>query len=684
MQRQIPFLYVPAHLVLIGVCLLISPPVRSQAEAVDMPDLLETMTVIGTRTEKSEFDNPRSVSVLTREDMNKSSLEGLSEMLRDVPGVQILDAGVPGMKRVEIRGESSRRNVILIDGQEITDHSTFGTPLLVDAASVERIEVLKGPSSVLYGSKAIGGVVNIVTRTGGDKTVQGEVAATYFSASDGYDVNGSLYGSTGAWDYRLSGGKADHGDRETPDGTLDGSSYDHDAISAHLGFSAGRHYLAVKADHYRMASDAYVDPDSFAPPLVGFDLDLPKRDRKKIGVFYDVDDITSWFTKFQVDAYHQTVDREIDQSLTFAFGGPAGLISEASSEDRLTTSGGTMQFDIRPHPDHKLIFGGQYLDDNLDTTKTSTRTVLPFPGIPFATVTEDEASIKTGSIYVQDEWSLSDDLSLLLGMRYYDVSAKLKDSNHSPLTKNDDQRAVGAVGMTYAGFDNHMLRLHFDQGYVYPTLLQLFVDSPFSGGGITFGNPDLDPETSDSIEFGWRHQAARLTLDSSVFYTSAEDYISRVVIDTGPSDIWENIEKAKTYGAELFIEYDTGMVGNMRPYLNGTWLKRRFETDTYSTYDSLTPEFTGRAGLRFDLPDSGWLDVFVRGATDAKLKDETGVVEESDAWTTLNVWLGMDLGPRQNLALTLHLNNLADAEYQPTNELPGPGRSVDVSARFSF
>lgn len=669
---------------LIGTSLAIGFPGATRVAQADEEVLLETMTVIGTRTEKRQFDNPRSVSVLTQKDMQKSSLEGLTEMLRDVPGVQILDAGVPGMKRVEIRGESSRRNVILIDGQEITDHSSYGTPLLIDASSVERIEVLKGPSSVLYGSKAIGGVVNVITKTGGNRGIEGDMVATYFSATDGYDVNGSFRGAIGAWDYRISGGKADHGDRETPEGRLDPSAYDHDSISGHLGFNAGRHYVAVKADQYRMSSEAWVDPDSFAPPLVGFDLDLPKRDRQKIGIFYEGSDLTPWLSQLQADAYHQTVDREINQALTFAFGGPSGMLSDNSSEDQLTTSGGTIQLDIRPHSDHLLIVGGQYLDDNLDAVKISTTTILPFPGIPFAIITEDDASIRTASIYVQDDWSLSDDVSLLLGIRYYDVSAKLNESNHSPLSENDDQKAVGSVGLTYAGFRDHLLRIQFDQGYVYPSLLQLFVDSPFSGGAITFGNPDLDPETSDSIEFGWRHQTGRMSLDGSIFYTESEDYITRVLIDDGPSDIWENIEQARSYGAELFLEYNTEVAGNMRPYLNGTWLRRRYETQTYSTYDTLTPEFTARLGLRFDLPMNGWLDLFVRGATDATLKDETGVVEESDGWSTLNLWLGMNLGRRENLALTLHLNNLADAEYQPTNELPGPGLSADLSMRFSF
>jgi len=651
---------------------------------VDEAVALETLTVTGTRSEKTIFESPQSVSVLTQEDIQRSGQESLAEMMRDIPGVQILDASVPGMKRIEIRGESSRRTVILIDGQEITDHSSYGTPLLIDPSAVQRIEVVKGPSSVLYGSKAIGGVVNIITKRGGAEPIEGELSASWFSTTEGYQAGGSLLGAFGNWDYRLTGSIADHADRKTAHETLDGSSFSNDSFSGHLGYRSGKHYFAFKAEQYDMESDSYVDPDLIGFPITEFALDLPQRDRQKFGVFYYADDLAPWLPKIHFDAYHQTIDRLFTQDLALSFGGPAGLTSSSESDDTGTTDGATLQINTQPHPNHELIFGTQYLDDRLDVVKTSTTTILPFPGVPMTSVATDDATIETWSIYVQDEWSLPNDFNLLFGLRYYDVSARLKASNHAALTSNSDSELVGSVGLTYAGIENHVLRIYAGQGYVYPTLLQLFVDSPFGGGGLTFGNPDLSPETSDSIEFGWRYQADGLVVNSSVFYSQADDYIAHVFFSDGRNGTWENINEAKTHGAELFAEYDFGVLGNLTTYVNGTWTRRKFTTPEYSTYDTLTPELTGRLGLKFNLGQKSWGDVFVRGATSAKLEDETGIIEESDSWTTLNLWLGMDIGQTGFLQLVAHFNNITDEYYHPANELPGIGRSVDLTARIQF
>ncbi|HRP77715.1 MAG TPA: TonB-dependent receptor plug domain-containing protein, partial [Aquamicrobium sp.] len=132
---------------------------RTQAHAQDSATWLDTIAVVGTRTETSVQDNSASVAVVGEEEIARKSGESIADMLRDVPGVQVVDDSIPGMKRLSIRGESSRRVTILIDGQEITDHSNYGTPILVDPSNVERIEVVRGPASVLHGAKAIGGVV---------------------------------------------------------------------------------------------------------------------------------------------------------------------------------------------------------------------------------------------------------------------------------------------------------------------------------------------------------------------------------------------------------------------------------------------------------------------------------------------------------------------------------------------
>lgn len=183
-----------------ALMLSVAPLAIDVAQAQDGTTWLDTITILGTRTEVSVQDNPASVTVLDQQELKKKAPESIAEMLRDVPGVEVVDASAPGMKRIRIRGESSRRVTILVDGQEITDHSTYGTPLLVDPSNVERIDVVRGPASVLHGAKAIGGVINIITKRGVDKPVQAEIGGGYYSGTDGWQGWAAVSGTVGALD----------------------------------------------------------------------------------------------------------------------------------------------------------------------------------------------------------------------------------------------------------------------------------------------------------------------------------------------------------------------------------------------------------------------------------------------------------------------------------------------------
>ena len=134
--------------------------------------LLEEVVVTGRRAPQIVMDSSASISVITETQLARSTASGLADVMRDVPGVQVTDAGQPGLKRIRIRGEESRRTAILIDGQEITDHWEVGTPLSLHPSMVERIEVMRGSGSVLYGPRALSGVVNFITRKGGNKPLQ--------------------------------------------------------------------------------------------------------------------------------------------------------------------------------------------------------------------------------------------------------------------------------------------------------------------------------------------------------------------------------------------------------------------------------------------------------------------------------------------------------------------------------
>ncbi|MFT0531240.1 TonB-dependent receptor plug domain-containing protein [Castellaniella hirudinis] len=675
---------------------------------------LDTITVTGTRTELPVMDNPASVSVVDQEQLERQAPSSIADLVRDVPGIEVVDASVPGMQRLRIRGESSHRVTILVDGQEITDHSDYGTPILVDPANVERIDVIRGPASVLYGAKAIGGVVNIITKRGAPKPVQLELGGTYYSGTRGWQGWAAVSGTLGDFDYRLSGSADRHHDRKVPNGTytqtghLDGTNYRDNDVSLHLGYTFGQnrnHYLALKAEQHKLSTDSWTDPDYIQAPIRDFGIDLPKRDLRKVGLYYDAKDLSPVVRKIHVDAYHQTVDRLFENRVEVQPTPFMNVKNTATSDDRNLNYGGTAQIDLALHPDHYTIAGLQYLMDDLDTSKnsittTATKPPMPMPGTKVTvSPTHTRASLQTTSVFAQDEWSFARDFKLTAGLRYYHVSSSLDDTTNAALAGQGDSttnRLVKSLGLTWTGLENTTLRALYSEGYTTPTLMQLYTDTTAGSGNLTRANPGLKPETSQNYELGARYQHAGVVLDSAVFYTRAKDYISSTrcaAAGTCPAGYgvndytYVNANRAETHGVELVAEY--ALPGtNFTPYVSGAWMQRELKYAAYSTKDSGVPSFSGRLGVRYDTMLYGadvWADLFVRAATSIKQATSETESDRLPGWGTLNLAFGGTHGKDRKVQVGVQFNNILDKEYRAAfDSLPGTGRSVEVTLRTTF
>lgn len=127
----------------------------------------DTLIVTANRSESSLWESPATIQVIDRQAIQNSTSVSIADDLQDIPGVEVTDNSLAGRKQIRIRGEASSRVLILIDGQVVSYQragQNYGAGLLIDESSLERIEIVKGPYSVLYGSQAIGGVVNFITK----------------------------------------------------------------------------------------------------------------------------------------------------------------------------------------------------------------------------------------------------------------------------------------------------------------------------------------------------------------------------------------------------------------------------------------------------------------------------------------------------------------------------------------
>ncbi len=640
----------------------------------------DKVTVLGQAQETEVFKNPASVTVIDRATLDKSAGQSVAAYLRNIPGVQIIEDGV---ERISIRGENSRRVAIFIDGQKLTDHTEYGQPLLIDPASIERIEVLRGSSSVVSGGRAIGGVVNIVTKKGADKPLEVSTQAGYFSATKGYRASTALSGSQAGFDYRLGVSRSELNDRATPKGRLKPSSTDDSNISAHLGYQTGKHYIAAKAQRYDVAAEVFWKKD-------GVLMDLPKRELNKVGLFYQGDQLTDTLDKLKIDVYRQTVDRDFRNSVSQRT--PVRSVNvDILSDDEQITHGLNTQAELSLIDGHNTVIGLEYEQDRLKTKKQiSTILTPPSPLLPPAKPKRsfDDASIDTASIFAQHSVPLAEGLTANFGARHYYVKAEhdksFENNVAKPRNDNSDNHTVGAMSLVWQASDELVLRTNLSQGYVYPTLSQMFLTT--SGDGVTkFSNPDLKPEKSTTFELGARYDTSELLLDATVFYSRSKDYIDTV--STGlKEETYRNTDKAKSYGIELLAE-KSFEDSNFTPYTTATLMRRQITTAEYRSYQSGTPSVFGRVGLKHTRQWNVFereADLFMQGATSAKnVSKPNSESYEADGYATLNLRLTLTTAQSNNFGI--EFNNLTNKTYRPIDEqLYGAKRSANIFASYTF
>ncbi|MCK2167203.1 TonB-dependent receptor plug domain-containing protein [Thalassospira xiamenensis] len=663
--------------------------------------ILDDIVVTGTRTETSVKDSPVTISVIDAEDLAKSNDNSVAEILRDVPGITIDDSSIAGLKRLKIRGEAARRGGVLIDGQEITDHTSYGSPILIDPELIERIEVVRGPQSVLYGSKAISGVINIITKKGGDRPLQGTVSSSYNSASNGTTVNALMRGAQDGWEYRLFTGHTKENNRETPSGELSNTGTDNQSFSGYLGYGWDNQKIGVSVDKYELSSGSYISPSTLGTAFSKFDLDMPQRDLQKFAATYDIDNPFDVVSKIHFDTYHQTIDRKFTQNVASGPLIPPLMSYDYSHVDQDTqkTFGFLGQIDWMPHPDHDLITGVQYLRDDLDKslTRTGTQGIL---ATPVDTYADMEAHMTTTSVYAQDTWYLPSDFALAAGARHYWIESELDelDSNDSgfSLQSGSDDATVGSLTLTYTGLPSTTLRAGYSQGYVYPTLLQSYTGTYFGASSTTRPNPDLKAETSDNFEIGVRYENANFLVDAALFRSQSEDYIASAqcsdVVSVGCStgeSTYVNIDESKAYGAELALEYTIPNT-EWTPYVSGSYLRRSYKYRNTDTYETGSPDLSGRFGLRHEkrLWNTVNLtsDLYVRASSrsDEVSESSSGRLSTTQVpgWQTYNLSFNAHF---DTFRVGLDLLNLADHAYQTNpDEMEQPGRSFILKVEADF
>lgn len=646
----------------------------------------QDVVVSAARVEKTLADVNMSVSVIDSKEIQRNAqAKTVADLLESmVPGLRINNDGAQGIDRIKIRGEDAFRTVVMVDGIRISEQKSMsGVPLLISSSQIERIEVIRGPASVLYGSDAIGGVINIITKKDSNAAFEAEVSAGYNSSASGKDLSASIAGGINGWQYRLSVSSQDYGNLETPIGEMPNTNFNAKSFDAFLSYAIDSNKtIGTSLSHYDLDFMA----GSITYAAEDFYVDVPQWERTRGAVFAEFKDLNDTLARLRIDSSYEQNTKYMDNYVHTSPLMPYGITSYADNE--LKTASVSVQADWVINDSNYLITGYEFSHDSLDAdSSTFLKSMWPVLPSRWSKKENYEGSQARHSVFASMESALMDRLVANYGVRYTWVSNEM--DIHDDLALSDksfsshDGKAVFNLGLSHKLTQDLTVRANWSQGYRSPILQELFIDTSM-GGAITLANPDLKAETSDTYELGLRYQNQRVSIDTSLFYSQADDYIA--TIQKGAYYQYENMAVAKTLGLEL----DTRLqLGQFQPYAVVTLLKRKYEENGVSSTKTGTPRLTARYGLRYDGSSYGvqWgVDAYAvsQTATESWNFDKNTLEARYGGTTTLNLAASASFGPKNAYNLDFGLYNITDRLYQNNAAIYEAGRHFAVKMNVQF
>lgn len=580
------------------------------------------IVVTATRIAQNADQTLSSVTVITREEIERSQAASVAELLQGNAGINVASQGGSGkLTALYLRGTNPGHVTVLVDGIRMGS-VTAGTVAweFLPLEQIERIEISRGPNSALYGSEAIGGVIQIFTRRGegpfrwgasatGGRYNTREVAADFSGSKDNNWVSA-----------RVARESTDGFDARQPTfefGTLldepDDDGYKNSSASLHLGhrFGAGSelefHGLHASGNTEFDSSFPYANEDDFVQQSLGMTLRTSLTEDSDLTV---------------------TLGRSLDERKSFRAGEPAST-SRFDTERRVFS----IQDDLQLSDSDSVSFGFDYHDDRVD-----------------GTTAYNETARDTRAIFAQYQ-KQTDQYSLLVRLRPLD----------------DEQFGRHTTGNIAGGYQlTRQLGLTASYGTAYkaPTFNDLYFPDFM---GFPTSNPNLEPEQSDTIELGLTGKHALLDWDLRAYRTRIDNLI---VLDS--SYVPANLSTAQIDGIEA------GLSGNWLGWdsrLAATWLDGKDE----NTGNTLPRR--ARRSLRIDTDRQ-----FGKSGLGASLIaqstrfDDVANTKQVAGYGIVNLRASQQLS--RKLKLQGRIDNVLDKDYQVVDTYNTAGRSLFLTLRY--
>lgn len=725
--------FVPLLLGLLTGAALLSP---SSVEAQETPDsvaeaaqdttpryALDPLVVTATRTPRPISLAPVPMAVITPQKLSDYVPNTVTDLFRDMPGLDVSGVGA-NQVRPTIRGQRGQRVLLLADGLRLNNtrrQQDFGElPALVDVSALDRVEVVRGPASVLYGTDAIGGVVNLITRPSVADELHGSFRYRYGSEADQHKGSARVHGSVGKWDINAGATYRDAGWYQAPAGsfgdiTLDGptqvqnTGVKDSSFDLRLGYSiAPTHRVFAAVERYD-ADDAgfgFVDPAAYAPDEASVRITYPFQKFTKVMAGYSGSDLGSVLAdRLDVQIYGQKNERRLDFDLATSFGIPgnpeAGIYVTTEGYTDIGSTGFRIEAKKLAASPLLLTYGLDFFRDDSENQDVSVSTIRGFgppqveadsvPNLPFATY-------RALGAFAQGELSLGSRATLIGGVRFQDMKAQSQETpglNNTPAT-DVNRTFVGALNGIYQIADGFSAVGTVGRGFRAPNLIELFFEGPTpEGGGYQERSGDLKPEQSLNVDLGLRYRNRWVAAEGFIFRNTIKDGIR--VTPTGEEidglDVYrnENVDELLYKGYELSA--DVYLPANFTVSASYTDLSENNVLDpAYPIGESYSSKVTGRARWA-DPGDRGWIEYGVRhnGVQKDAALIENPIGTVFPEFTVHDVRAGVTLwrtASGQPQRVVFALRNLTDqlyAEFANASFFrPEAGRSFTMTLELAF
>lgn len=660
------------------------------------------ITVTSTRYSAMLKDIPLPMDVVEEHQIVKSPANTVSDILDSKPGISLMRDGIWATD-ISIRGLSKSNIVTLIDGNRIETATDISARLsMIDVNDIDRIEIIKGGSSSLYGTGAFGGVVNIITKGGEFSSMK------YFKGSllSGYNtVNtsgvGRLFFNAGSknWFAKFSGSLRNAQNTMTPAGELPNSKFYDNNISGSVGFKLAKNHT-FKFDYQRYyAKDVGIPGSSLFPTNAV--VTYPEEKRELYSGEYKFENISPVLKNISAKYFYQTILRYVENipNQTALQKTPTGKLKQRITVDKIVpianhyTNGIQIQTDWNFGKYNNIILGADLWQRSLTSDREKFQTIYKYDttsgnltGTTYQITGEKPlpvAEYRSIGGYVQDEIKLLDNrLKINLGARVDRISVISSNTpnpaytvvngvlNTNPTGQKIIWNATDAsdvswssnIGAMYAILKNTDLTLNFARSFRSPSIEERYQYIDL-GSYLRIGNPYLNPEKGLFADLGLRIWKNTYRFSGNIFLNSFTDLVVETpgTYDNKPAYIKTNVGKAILYGYDfdfMYNFYKSYVVYGSLSYVRGE--------DTENNLDlPQMPPLNGRLGLRGTITNYLMFDVAAL-LYNAQDKVAAGEVP-TPGYATFDIGLSsaqLDIFKYVKLQLFAGVENLLDKSYR--------------------